>query len=76
MKHEDLFVVILLVDMRLINEKIAWIPRRCLVCGEEFNWENILTESKKYCPLCHEIYPGYANFCAFHNDPKIGLIPS
>jgi hypothetical protein len=60
----------------VINEKIAWIPRRCLVCGEEFDWENVLTETKKYCPLCHEIYPGYANFCAFHNDPKIGLIPS
>jgi hypothetical protein len=60
----------------VINEKVAWIPRRCLVCGEEFDWENILTETKKYCPLCHEKYPGYANFCGFHNDPKIGLIPS
>ncbi|HEY5737889.1 MAG TPA: hypothetical protein VIS28_06380 [Nitrososphaeraceae archaeon] len=48
----------------------------CLCCGEEFDWENILTETKKYCPLCHEKYPGYANFCAFHNDPKIELIPS
>ena len=59
----------------VINEKVAWIPRRCLVCGEEFNWENILTETKKYCPICHEIYPDYANFCIFHNNQKIGLIP-
>jgi hypothetical protein len=45
-------------------------------CDEEFDWENILTDTKKYCPLCHQKYPGYANFCTFHNDPKIGLIPS
>ena len=30
----------------VINEKVAWIPRRCLVCGEEFDWENILIETK------------------------------
>jgi len=53
-----------------------FVRNNCICCGEEFDWENILTETKKYCPLCHEKYPGYANFCAFHNDPKIELIPS
>jgi len=60
----------------VINEKVALTPRRCLVCGEEFDWEDILTETKKHCPICYQIYLDYANFCIFHNDPKIGLIPS
>src|SRR6185436_13714791 len=38
----------------VINEIVVWIPRRCLVCGEEYDWKNILTETEKYCPLCHE----------------------
>jgi len=31
-----------------INEKVAWIPRRCLTYREKFDWENILTETKNF----------------------------
>ena len=43
MEQGDLSVVILTCRHdTVINEKVAWIPRRCLVCGEELDWENII----------------------------------
>ena len=60
----------------VINEKLLWIPRRCLACGEEFDWEDKLVETMKICPSCKQIYPNSANFCVFHPiEEKIQLSP-
>jgi hypothetical protein len=56
-----------------LNEQVAWIPPRCMYCGDEFDWEGLLTEKKKICPDCETEYPKYANFCVFHPTQKIAL---
>lgn len=58
-----------------LNERVAWVPPRCLYCGEEFDWEGILTERSKICPQCNTLYPVYANYCVFHPvSEKVSLV--
>jgi len=50
----------------VIDVRNSWLPPGCLVCGDEFDWEGILTQKAKVCRICKTIYPEIANFCVFH----------